>query len=119
MENAEWNRTPKKYLWNEDKNGTSGEGMKYEDDIIPGLDDLTKADGTDNLQIGALTDAWRGGRRAQNALFLHLDVVRTDKTGIRKAIEYANKYSYALQEDYFNTSSLIQKLATAFSLRAM
>lgn len=104
-ENAEWNRTPKKYLWNEDKNGTSGEGMKYEDDIIPGLDDLTKADGTDNLQIGALTDAWRGGRRAQNALFLHLDVVRTDKTGIRKAIEYANKYSYALQEDYFNTSS--------------
>ena len=48
-----------KYLWNEDKNGTSGEGMKYEDDIIPGLDDLTKADGTDNLQIGALTDAWR------------------------------------------------------------
>lgn len=101
----EWNRTPNYVMWgNKNTKQTVSEGMKYNNLVVPGTNTLSTTDGTENKVIGTQVYTYQSGDRALNALYLHLDVVRANRSGLRKAVEYATKYSYALQAEYFNNT---------------
>ncbi|MDY5934310.1 MAG: hypothetical protein SPJ31_03330, partial [Oscillospiraceae bacterium] len=112
----EWNRTPNYVMWgNKNTKQTVSEGMKYNNLVVPGTNTLSTTDGTENKVIGTQVYAYQNGDRALNALYLHLDVVRANRSGLRKAVEYAAKYSYALQAEYFNGSTQWTNYTTALA----
>ncbi|MBD8961962.1 MAG: hypothetical protein EGR81_06900, partial [Ruminococcaceae bacterium] len=112
----EWNRTPNYVMWgNKNTKQTVSEGMKYNNLVVPGTNTLSTTDGTENKVIGTQVYTYQSGDRALNALYLHLDVVRANRAGLRKAVEYAAKYSYALQAEYFNGSTQWTNYTTALA----
>ena len=112
----EWNRTPNYVMWgNKNTKQTVSEGMKYNNLVVPGTNSLSTTDGTENKVIGTQVYTYQSGDRALNALYLHLDVVRANRSGLRKAVEYAAKYSYALQAEYFNGSTQWTNYTTALA----
>ena len=112
----EWNRTPNYVMWgNKNTKQTVSEGMKYNNLVVPGTNTLSTTDGTENKVIGTQVYTYQSGDRALNALYLHLDVVRANRSGLRKAVEYATKYSYALQAEYFNGSTQWTNYTTALA----
>ena len=112
----EWNRTPNYVMWgNKNTKQTVSEGMKYNNGVVPGTNTLSTTDGTENKVIGTQVYTYQSGDRALNALYLHLDIVRANRSGLRKAVEYAAKYSYALQAEYFNGSTQWTNYTTALA----
>ena len=106
--------TVTEYKKNE-SNGSNYKDMKSVMTFTPVISNVPISNGTTFVSSLELYMQKGSGHTRTGLTIAKVDFIGSDRSGLRKAVEYAAKYSYALQAEYFNGSTQWTNYTTALA----
>lgn len=98
-----------------ESDGSNYKDMKSAMKFTPDISNVPISNGTTFVSSLELYMQKGSGRTRTGLTIAKVNFIGSDRSGLRKAVEYAAKYSYALQAEYFNGSTQWTNYTTALA----